>query len=293
MTSKILHQPYFYIIRHIPSNKMYAGSRWGKGCNPLEFMRQNGYTTSSKVVNKIIQEEGLNSFEILRIDTYCDGLHVYNYEQTFLETNNCASSNMWFNKHNGMGLSDWLYVNNIKNPMELPEFVLKSNQTKIKKYGNKNYNNSEKATLSRVATLIEKYGVDNIMKVPNIASKMVANRSISNVEKYGVENTSLLPHVKKKISETTIANNQQKYGVNGYFETEEFSIKSKKTLHKNYGVTHNSQIPSVKESKKQHMLNTYGVENSGQIPFLTLIETKRTYSKASISRHFPYFKQFY
>jgi len=293
MTSKILHQPYFYIIRHITSNKMYAGSRWAKGCNPSEFMVLDGYTTSSKIINEIIQQEGLDSFEILRIDTYCDGVHVNKYEQTFLETNNCALSNIWFNKHNGLGLADWLFVNDIVNAMQLPECVFKSNKTKTKKYGNENYNNSEKATLSRISTLLEKYGVDNIMKVSTICSKSLSNRNISNFEKYGVSNTSSLPNVKKKISETTISNNQQKYGVNGYFETEEFSIKSKKTLQKKYGVSHNSQIPSVKESKKQHMLDTYGVENQGQIPFLTIIQTKRTYSKASISRHFPYFKQYY
>lgn len=45
--------PYFYIIRHIESNKMYAGSRYAKNCHPSEFMTVNGYTTSSSEINYI------------------------------------------------------------------------------------------------------------------------------------------------------------------------------------------------------------------------------------------------
>lgn len=95
--------PYFYIIRHIESGKMYAGSKWTKNCHPNSFMKSDGYTTSSPTINSIIEYEGLTSFEILRIDTNLDGVSAYDYETIFLKTNNCAKSLNWFNKHNNNG----------------------------------------------------------------------------------------------------------------------------------------------------------------------------------------------
>lgn len=97
--------PYFYIIRHISTGRMYAGSKYAKGCNPDYFMIKGGYTTSSNTINDIISKDGIKSFEILRIDTYCDGFHPYDYETIFLKTNNCASSDNWYNSHNNTGMS--------------------------------------------------------------------------------------------------------------------------------------------------------------------------------------------
>lgn len=94
-----IYIPYFYIIRHISSNKMYAGAKWGKDANPDEFMTANGYQTSSRIIKSIIEIEGLTSFEILRIDTNCDGLSPYEYETLFLNTCNCSSSSEWLNGH--------------------------------------------------------------------------------------------------------------------------------------------------------------------------------------------------
>ena len=45
MSSETIYMPYFYIIRHIPTGKKYAGIRYAKGCNPIEFMQPDGYQT--------------------------------------------------------------------------------------------------------------------------------------------------------------------------------------------------------------------------------------------------------
>lgn len=293
MLSETIYTPYFYIIRHIKSQKMYAGSRYAKGCDPLEFMKPNGYTTSSKIVNAIIKKEGVNAFEILRIDTFCDNCKVNLYEQSFLEINNCAASDIWFNNHNGMGISDWLNCNNINCAYQLEECKLKAKQTKLIKYNDENYNNSKKASKTRANTLNTRYGVDNVMQIPEVANKSIKTRCKNNLQKYGVEHINSLPNIKENISNSVKATNQERYGVNGYVQTEEFSLKSKKTLQEKYGVDHNSKIPHVKEAKKQYLLTTYGVENPSQIKFLSIIETKKTYPKSAISRYFPYFKQFY
>lgn len=70
MNSNVIYErktdrtPYFYIIQHISSGKLYAGSRWAIGCYPAEFMKADGYCTSSKKIKKIIEAEGIESFRI-------------------------------------------------------------------------------------------------------------------------------------------------------------------------------------------------------------------------------------
>lgn len=84
---------------------MYAGSRWKNNCHPNEFMKPSGYCTSSKIIHKLIEEGGLNSFMILRIDTYCDNLHVKEYETLFLKANKCDLDYTWLNGHSNTILS--------------------------------------------------------------------------------------------------------------------------------------------------------------------------------------------
>ena len=90
-------QPYFYIIEHIPTGKKYAGSRWMKNCHPSEFMKLDGYTTSSSYVNDIIKTEGIGAFNILEVIPMDN---PYEYETRFLQENSCASSECWINLHN-------------------------------------------------------------------------------------------------------------------------------------------------------------------------------------------------
>ena len=139
MTSKNIYTPYFYIIRHKETNIKYAGSKWAKGCHPDEFMQPNGYTTSSNIINSIIEQDGLDSFEILRIDTNCDGLQPHDYETLFLETIDCASSPDWYNGHNnklsGFGtlafIKSMQHKYNVDNPGQL-EYVKKINSENMK-----------------------------------------------------------------------------------------------------------------------------------------------------------------
>ena len=91
--------PYFYIIKHTKSCKFYAGCRWVKGCKPEELLTENGYLTSSKVVNKIIQEEGINSFTIVRIKTFNTPQEAYDYETRFLKKVKAKTNDNFLNKH--------------------------------------------------------------------------------------------------------------------------------------------------------------------------------------------------
>lgn len=58
-------QPYFYKIRHKPSGKYYVGVQYGKNANPNNFWIS--YFTSSKYIKQMINEDGAESFEIIKI----------------------------------------------------------------------------------------------------------------------------------------------------------------------------------------------------------------------------------
>lgn len=53
--------PYTYLIKHIPSGKVYYGLRHAKGCHPSDLWVT--YFTSSKEVKKLIDRDGNHSFE--------------------------------------------------------------------------------------------------------------------------------------------------------------------------------------------------------------------------------------
>lgn len=166
--------PYFYIIRNKDTGIMYAGSKWERGCNQNSFMKESGYQTSSKTINLIISQFGLGIFEILRIDTYCDGLHVYDYESIFLQTNNCASSNNWYNFHNNEKLSPtgserfknlMMDKFGVENCMELPETKEKIKITNIEKYGTESHNSNLEIKEKKKQKYLKLYGVDHPSKI--------------------------------------------------------------------------------------------------------------------------------
>lgn len=169
--------PYFYIIRNKETGIMYAGSRWKNGCIPEEFMVENGYLTSSPTIQSIIKEHGLGVFEILRIDTHCDGLNVYDYETAFLECNNCSKSDDWYNKHNNWKIpsfgsdafKDYMYEKfNVKNCMELESTKEKIKQTNLEKYGFDSHNKSPIVKQNKKNSYLKNFGVSHPSKVKKI-----------------------------------------------------------------------------------------------------------------------------
>jgi len=130
--------PYFYIIQNKITKKLYAGSKWECKCNPNTFMTKDGYTTSSPEINFLIKTKGLDTFEIIRIDTNCDGLHVKDYETLFLQTLDCAKLENWYNQHNNTGIQ----------------------------FGTKNFLNS----------MLNKHGVHHSSKIPGTKEKMLNTR---------------------------------------------------------------------------------------------------------------------
>ena len=57
--------PYFYKILHKNTGKIYVGSQYGKNSDPKNLWKS--YFSSSVYVKKLIEEYGIESFEILTI----------------------------------------------------------------------------------------------------------------------------------------------------------------------------------------------------------------------------------
>lgn len=251
--------PYFYIIRNKETGTMYAGSKWAEGCHPDTFMIPEGYCTSSPTINYIIEESGLDVFEILRIDTYCDGLHVHDYETIFLQTNNCSNSDNWYNGHNNQGKMSWntpaykklmILKYGVDHNSKIPEIKEKKRTKQLDR------SEEEKHIIKNKTkqTNLEKYGYEY-----NFQDEKTKNAiKQTNLEKYGYEFSSQSPTVKEKIRQT----NLEKYGT--IFHKE----KSLETLQENYGrdYTNPSQIPEIKEKKKKTYMENWGFEYATQSP---------------------------
>jgi hypothetical protein len=324
MSSKDIYTPYFYIIQHKESKKLYAGSRYAKGCHPNEFMQPNGYTTSSNTINDIINQEGLDSFEILRIDANCDGLHPYDYETLFLETIDCANSPNWYNGHNNtappsFGTLEYSQIllrkYGVDHPSKISGFDEKVKETKLKRYNNPNYNNPEKVKETNIKNLGVLYpGQSELCKHkaketklkrynnPNYNNREKASKSY--LEKYGVDHPSKISGFDEKVKETKLKNfgnsnynNPEKiketklknFGNSNYNNPEKYS----KTCQEKYGVSNTFQSEEIKQKIKETNIINTGYEYPTQVPFFSIIKTKKTYAKNIISRLYPELKQFY
>jgi hypothetical protein len=202
MSADNTYTPYFYIIRHKDSGKTYAGSRWKKECNSIELLKYNGYTTSSKVVNQIISDQGIEAFEIVEVKELDQikllGFNtVLEYETQFLKENNCKYSEDWLNQHDNSSSKNFHYPNG-SNAMHNKEIA-------------------SKAVSSRISTMIEKYGVSNHTQIPEMKRKQQSKTEETVKQKYCVDNVFQLQEVKEKIKQTIM----ETYGVSNINQTKE------------------------------------------------------------------------
>lgn len=93
--------PYFYIIKHKPTGKFYAGCKINSKADSSNLMTEKGYQTTSKIIKNLIKTDGLVSFEVLRIKHFDLPKQALDYESRFLTKVNAAENNMFFNRHNG------------------------------------------------------------------------------------------------------------------------------------------------------------------------------------------------
>lgn len=142
----------------------------------------------------------------------------------------------------------------------------KIKQTKLERYGNENFVNSEKAK----KTNLNKYGVECTLHHPEIREKVENTK----LKRYGDKNynnrnkfkntcekryggiTFQSPGLKEKVKQT----NLKKYGVIYPQQNHEIKEKIKRINLKNYGVEHNFQRNEIKEKIKKTNLERYRAE---------------------------------
>jgi hypothetical protein len=132
--------PYFYIIKHKPTDTLYAGCKINDSADSLNLMTKDGYKTTSKIVKKLINEGGLESFEILKIKHFDNIDQTLKYETTFLQKVKAATNPKFLNLHNGgqnfVNRGGYKLSKCTKNKMRKPkskETIEKQNESKRKR----------------------------------------------------------------------------------------------------------------------------------------------------------------
>lgn len=148
--------------------------------------------------------------------------------------------------------------------------VPKSKQTKLEKYGNENYNNSEQTKI----TNLEKYGVDNQFKlkenqdkaeqvmlekygVPKFFQERNLFKNIS-LERYGVTHPMQNKQVESKLRNTKLI----KYGDSNYNNQAKFE----QTMLEKYGVTRPFYVEKFKQKAFKTKLEKYNNKNYNNRP---------------------------
>lgn len=236
----IEHVPYFYIIQHIPSGKLYGGAKWEEGCNPTTFMIVGGYTTSSDAVNDLILADGLESFKTrLMVTNFGFGMSSYEYETVFLQTNDIANDDNWFNKHN----NDYVLL------YQSPEY--KKNM--INKYGVEHPMKSKEIKNRGIETNLKIRGVENPFQCEIIKSGIKHN----NLNTYGVEYFVQTEEFKNKSEATSI----KKRGVKNSMQDKKV-IEYRKIKHlQSYGVEHQSQRKECRDKFTATCIDNFGVDH--------------------------------
>jgi DNA-directed RNA polymerase subunit RPC12/RpoP len=139
----------------------------------------------------------------------------------------------------------------VDNISQLESIKRKKDETKLKNFGDPNFNNRKKAR----ETCIVKYGVDSPMKMKEVQQKQKETL----IQKYGVP----VPLQNEKIKEKMKRTNIKRYGVDNVAKSEEIKKKSRETCRERYGVDHALSCPEIIEKGKNTSLKKYGKPNNG------------------------------
>jgi hypothetical protein len=97
------YQPHTYLIRFIPTGQLYYGCSYAntryKIAHPLLLWKT--YFTSSETVEKLIQEHGVNSFEVVSTKIHKDKETTLLWEHRFLTRVDAKNNPKFLNQHNG------------------------------------------------------------------------------------------------------------------------------------------------------------------------------------------------
>lgn len=131
------------------------------------------------------------------------------------------------------------------------EIIEQRKTTKLKKYGDENFNNPNK----RAETNLERYGTDNLFKD-------VARMTQARKEKLGVEHALQRADLLKKSQDTL----EKHYGVRATFKSQEIIDKKNKTNLEKWGTIYPTQNQEVKNKMAETNLKKWGFVSASLNP---------------------------
>jgi hypothetical protein len=259
-----IYQPYFYIIQDKRNSMYYAGSKYGKGADPANFMIEGGYTTYSNTINELIRQHGLDNFLIRRIRTFETAEQAFGYETRFLMKVDARNNTSFYNGHNNdfcfshekikaimqvrYGVDNAMHVDSIKDKVRATTFV---------NYGVEHTMQSEELKEKRRNTLLERYGVEHPLQNKTIKEKFYQTM----ITNHGVDNPMRSSELKEKREETV----RKKYGKNHFFQTDIMKENRRNTMLERYGVEHPAQLDRIIKKRAETTLKRYGVESYSEL----------------------------
>lgn len=121
--------------------------------------------------------------------------------------------------------------------------------------------------------IMEKYGVENVMYLPEILDKAMASKKQTLVQQYGVEHNWDMPGAREDMKEKYKQNFMKNHGVEHPNQLPE----SREKLRKQWVMNNPMSIEKHVESYKSTMMEKYGVDNPGKNPEIMkrIIQTRK------------------
>jgi hypothetical protein len=269
------------VIQHIKTQKYYAGSKWSKSkykskerfADPKFLLTEDGYHTSSKIVQRIIAEEGLSVFKIRKIKVFKNAEKARNYESRFLQKVKAKTNDKFLNIHENeiiaWGTEEYkekcLKKYGVEHPSMMKSvqekanktlqekygvdyaFQLKTKEVMLERYGYEHHFSNKEIQEKRKKTFLEKYGDVS----PTRNSKVKLKAKNTRLEKYGSYNSILSKQVSGQRSRDRLNRNNV---------AEIFALKEKYNfkLPKSWWMKSDDYVNDLLKS----LLEEYGEENS-------------------------------
>lgn len=96
--------PYTYVLTHKPSGKKYYGVRFKKNCHPSDLW--NKYFSSSKIVHRLIEQDGIDSFDFEIRQTFSSKDKAIEWELKVIQKLKLHNNVNWLNMSVGKAQSN-------------------------------------------------------------------------------------------------------------------------------------------------------------------------------------------
>ena len=240
---------YFYIIES-QENKRYCGCSIKKTSDPKNFMKEDGYQTSSNTIKDLIKTKGLSYFRIIYLKTFAVPAKAYRFETLYLRLHKISERKDWYNGHNNRLL---MFCSEPYNDMMMKLYgVLHPMESEVIKNRLKNTN-------------LSRHGFEWPTQDINVREKIKQTM----IDRYGVEHNSQIPGMVERKEETYFNKTGYKYPG----QNPESQLKSKRTKLEKYDDENYRNINKM----KQTLLERYGVDSFAKT------EEGKTFSSKSMT----------